>query len=74
MTTTMKRIAMAGVLVLALVGALFLGSTVYRVSRTVSLLDEADLRFLHQARVTVEAQPPAPAPKPAVPKPPEGTP
>lgn len=74
MTPTMKRIAMAGVLVLALVGALFLGSAVYRISRMVSLLDEADLRFLHQARLTVEAQPATPAPRPAPPKPPEGTP
>lgn len=73
MTTSMKRVLMGLVLALALVGALFMGSAAYRLVRLVGLLDEADLRFLHQARINVEAQQAAPKPqppKPAEPPPP----
>lgn len=75
MTSLMKRILMGVVLALALVGALLIGSTVYRLGQRVPLLyllDETDLRFLHQARVTVEAQ--QAAPKPPPPKPAEAPP
>lgn len=72
MTVAMKRVLMALVLALALVGALFMGGAAYRLVRLVGLLDETDLLFLHQARINVEAQQNAPRPPP--PKPAEAPP
>jgi hypothetical protein len=65
LTILTTRILGGVVLALALIGALFMGSTLYRLGHVLALLDADDLRFLHQARLNVEqqqARPPAPKP------------